>query len=136
MRKLVALVGAWVCLSVAYLVGFALTGHLYAGEAAATQPLVPFFVGFAISNGLLVAFFSWVTDEMDSAMKAGLTIAVSQLLLVNVTYVFSGSRTISAGIASSMVLLISWPLVAFVYSALLGRRERARPSLTAPEGPV
>lgn len=121
MRRVAALAGAWVCLSIAYMLGFVLTGHLYAGEAAGGRPLVPFFVGFAISNALLVLFFSWVSEQMDSALKAGLTLAISQLLLVNVTYVLSGSRTVVAGIASSLVLLVSWPLVAVVYQTLLGR---------------
>lgn len=124
MRKVTALAGAWVCLSAAYMLGFILTGHLYAGEAEGGRPLVPFFLGFAISNALLVLFFSWVSEQMDSALKAGLTVAISQLLLVNVTYVLSGSRTVVAGIASSSVLLVSWSLVAVVYQTLSGRRSR------------
>lgn len=121
--KIAALAAAWVCLSVVYMMGFIFFGHLYAGEAGAGRPLVPFFVGFAISNALLILFFSWVAEQMDHAVKAGLTVAVSQLLLVNVTYVLGGSRTVVAGISSSLVLLVAWLLVALVYQTLLARRN-------------
>lgn len=116
-----ALFAAWVCLSVIYMAGFMLFGSLFAGEAGAGTPLVPFFVGFAVSNALLVLFYSWVVEQMDHAMKAALTVAISQLLLVNVNYVLTGSRTVIAGVASSAILLIAWPLVAIVYQYVLGR---------------
>lgn len=120
-RRFAALLGAWFCLSVLYLAGFALFGSLFAGESLVAPPPVPFFVGFAISNALLVFFFAWLAKEMGRPVKAGLVIAVSQLLLVNVTYVLSGSRTPMAGVASSAVLLVTWPVVALVFAKILGR---------------
>lgn len=127
-RKIAALVGAWVTLSVVYMIGFMLFGHLFAAEAGGGRPLVPFFVGFAISNALLVLFFSWVAKQMDHAMKAALTVAIPQLLLMNVTYVLYGNRTVVAGLASSLVLLVAWPLVAVVYRTLSGRPTPAESS--------
>lgn len=123
-RRVAALVGAWVCLSILYLAGFYFFGHLFSEESLVAPPPVPFFVGFALSNALLILFFAWLVKEMDHPMKAGLAIAVSQLLLVNVTYVLTGSRTLIAGVASSTVLLVTWPLVALVYSQILGASKQ------------
>ncbi|HSM18501.1 MAG TPA: hypothetical protein VK845_16055 [Gemmatimonadales bacterium] len=125
-RRVAALVGAWVCLSALYLAGFYFFGSLFSGEAQVAPPLVPFFVGFALSNALLVLFFDWLVKEMNHPVKAGLAIAISQLLLVNVTYVLTGSRTPVAGAASSAVLLVTWPLVAIVYSKIRGPTRPGR----------
>lgn len=127
-RRVAAFVSAWACLSVLYLAGFFFFGRLFAGESLVAPPPVPFFVGFALSNALLVLFFAWLVEEMDHPVKAGLAIAVSQLLLVNVTYVLTGSRTPVAGAASSAVLLVTWPLVALVYSKILGASDRSEAS--------
>lgn len=124
-RRVVALVGAWACLSVLYLAGFFFFGGLFAGESLVAPPPVPFFVGFFLSNALLILFFAWLAKEMDHPVKAGLAIAVSQLLLVNVTYVLTGSRTPIAGAASSAVLLVTWPLVALVYSKIQGASDQS-----------
>lgn len=121
-RRILALIGAWVCLSIVYMAGFMLFGPLFADEALVAPPLVPFFFGFALSNTLFVLFFAWVSEQMDHVLKAAITVAVSQLLLVNVNYVLTGGRTVVAGIASSVVLLVAWPLVAVVYQSLLGPR--------------
>ena len=118
-RRIFALVGAWVCLSVVYMAGFMLFGHLFSGEALVAEPLLPFLVGFALSNALLVLFYAWVAEQMNHPLKAAVTVAVSQLLLVNVSYVLTGSRTVVAGVASSVVLLVAWPLVAVVYQSHL-----------------
>jgi hypothetical protein len=58
---------------------------------------------------------------MGHAVKAALTVAISQLLLVNVDYVLGGSRGITAGIVSSIVLLVAWGSVGVVYQTLLMR---------------
>ena len=127
-RKIAALSGAWLCLSVVYFIGLTFFGHLYAAEARGSQPLVPGLVGFAISNALLVLFFSWLADQLGHAFKAGLAVAIPQMLLVNVNYVLSGARTVTAGVLSTVVLFVAWPLVAVVYQTILGcRPSRERP---------
>lgn len=120
-RRVPALIGAWVTLSVVYTIAGFSFGHLFANEGSASDPLVLPIVGFAISNALLVLFFSWVADQMGHAVKAALTVAISQLLLVNVDYVLGGSRGITAGIVSSIVLLVAWGSVGVVYQTLLMR---------------
>jgi hypothetical protein len=94
-----ALIGAWVTLSVVYTIAGFSFGHLFANEGSASDPLVLPIVGFAISNALLVLFFSWVADQMGHAVKAALT----------------------AGIVSSIVLLVAWGSVGVVYQTLLMR---------------
>jgi len=66
-RKIAALSGAWLCLSVVYFIGLTFFGHLYAAEARGGQPLVPGLVGFAISNALRVLVFSWLADQLGHA---------------------------------------------------------------------
>lgn len=120
-RRIVALTAAFIVLSVGYLAGFYFFGHLFAPEAGTGRPPVPFFAAFAISNVLLVGFFAWVAHQMGHAVKAGLTIAISQALLVNVFYVMTGSRSVAAGAASILISLVTWTCVASTYQALLGR---------------
>lgn len=131
-RRIAALMGGWLTLSVVYMTAFSLFGHLFASEAGAGTPLVPFIVGFAFSNALLVLFYSWVATQMGHAIKAALAVAVPQLLLVNVSYVLSGSRTVIAGVVSSIVLLVAWPLVGVVYQSILGRPGAATAGARAP----
>ena len=124
-RKTLPFLGAFVVLSIGYLAGFFFFGHLFADEAPANPPLLPFFPAFAISNVLLVIFFAWVAREMEHTMNAALSVAIGQILLVNVFYVMTGSRTVIAGAASSLVLLVTWPLVAITFQALQDRAKVA-----------
>ncbi len=120
-RKIPALIGAWLTLSIVYMIAGFSFGHLFANEAPTSEPLVLPIVGFAISNVLLVLFFSWVAEQMGHPVKAALTVAISQLLLVNVDYVLGGSRGVRAGAVSSIVLVVAWSLVGVVYQTLLRR---------------
>ena len=79
-------------LSVVYMIAGFSFGHMFAAEAPNREPLVLPIVGFAISNGLYGLFFSWVAEQMGHPVKAALTVAISQLLLVDVDYVLSGDR--------------------------------------------
>ncbi len=71
-RKIPALIGAWLTLSVVYMIAGFSFGHLFANEAPTSEPLVLPIVGFAISNVLLVLFFSWVAEQMGHPVKAAL----------------------------------------------------------------
>ena len=61
----------------------------------------PQALGFVVSMVLLVLFFDWVSRQMGHPMKAALTVAISQMLLVDVDYVLSGKRGLAAGAASA-----------------------------------
>lgn len=43
------------------------------------------------------------------------SLAIAQVLLVDVDYVLSGERTVAAGAASALVLLVSWGAAGLVY---------------------
>ena len=120
-RKIPALIGAFLTLSVVYAVAGFAWGELLAEGAPREPPVLP-IVGFAISNGLYVLFFSWVAEQMDHALKAALTVAISQLLLVDVRYVLDGSRGVTSAAVSAAVLVVAWSLVGVVYQGLMRQR--------------
>lgn len=133
-RKIPALVGAFVTLSVIYMIaGLVLFDGSDIFGPSPTGPLVPPVVGFVISNGLYVLFYSWVVEQMGHPVKAALTVAVSQLLLVDVDYVLGGERTVAGGAASAVALLVAWSLVGLVYQALSERGKGAAAERLAPQ---
>jgi hypothetical protein len=89
-------------------------------------PPVPLALGFSVSIPLLVLFFDWVSRQMGSPMKAAMTVAISQLLLVDVDYVLSGKRGVAAGSASALLLLVNWSLIGAVYGKLLNYNSPSR----------
>ena len=122
-RKIAPYLAAFIILSVGYMAGFYFFGHLFAAEAGTGRPPVPFFPAFAISNAVLVGFFAWVTRQMGSPWKGALAVAGSQFLLVDFFYVMTGSRSLLAGAASTLVYLYTWPMVAFAFGRLSKRRS-------------
>ena len=100
-HKILGLIGAFVTISLVYMTaGFVFFNGSEIFGPSSTGPLVLPVVGFAISNALYVLFYAWVVNQMSSPLKAALTVAISQLLLVNVDYVLSGDRTVAGGVAS------------------------------------
>lgn len=132
LRRIGSFLGPFVVLSIGYLTGFYFFGHLFASEAGNGRPPVPFFPAFAISNALLVAFFLWVTRQMESPFKAAFAIAGAQFLLVDFVYVMTGSRTVAAGAASTLVMLYTWTLVALTHRAIVGRPPTSPAGSVAP----
>ena len=118
-RRIVAVAVAFVAVSVVQFLGVTFFYGPIAATAAPAGPLVPRGLGFAISMLLLVLFFDWVNQQMHAPLRAAMTIASSQLLLVDVDYVLSGERTVAAGAASAVLLLVSRGLVGIVYRAVV-----------------
>ena len=79
-------------------------------------PLVPSAVGFFIYVILSIALFDWIARQMRNAYKAAFVIAVSQFILVNVDFVLAGKRGLMTAGASTILLILTWGSVAFVYS--------------------
>lgn len=116
-----AVLGAYFTLATIYLVGvFALFRPIAEGDVP-SGAFVPPLVGFLISTVLHVAFFVWLAKEIGSGLKAGLALALSQLLLVNVDFVLRGDRGLATAGASSVVLLVSWIATGWVYDRLRAR---------------
>lgn len=121
-RRLPALIGAFLTLSVIYMIaGFVFLDGAHIFDASSTGPLVLPVIGFAISNGLYVLFYSWVVEQVGQPVKAALIVAISQLLLVDVDYVLGGQRSVVGGIVSALVLLVAWTMVGLVYEVLSTR---------------
>ena len=110
----------WILLAVALLV---------TGAAIVVTPTsILLLVAFVVSIILYVLFFAWVAEQMDHPVKAALTVAVSQLLLVDVDYVLSGKRGIEEAGASALLLLVSWTITGLVYDQLTKRATFANAS--------
>jgi len=118
-RRVLALLGAFVVVSALQFVGVLYVYKPLVIVAPAGEPLVPRALGFVLSMALLVLFFDWVSGHMRHPFKAAMTVAISQVLLVDVDYVLSGERTVAAGAASALVLLVSWGVAGLVYGRVL-----------------
>ena len=116
--KAVASVVALLTLAVCYFLGVVFFYEPIAASDAAAGPLVPQPVAFAVSIVLYIGLFVWVADQMGNGLKAALTVALSQFLLVNVDNVLAGKRGIATAGASTLLLLVSWTAVGLVYDRL------------------
>lgn len=117
-RRVLAVLGAYVAVSILQFVGVVYIYRPFAGSDPAGEPLVPRALGFALSMALLALFHDWVTARVRSPLTAAMIIAISQVLLVDVDYVLSGDRTFAAGAASAVVLLASWGVAGVVYGRI------------------
>ena len=120
-RRVLAVLSAFLVVSTLQFVGVLYVYRPLALIEPAGEPLVPRALGFALSMALLVLFFDWVSGQMRHSFKAAMTIAISQLLLVDVDYVLSGDRTVAAGAASALVLLVSWGAAGLVHGRVIAR---------------
>lgn len=113
-----AVLGAYLTLAALYLLGvFAFFRPIAEGDMP-SGALVPPLVGFLLSTVLHAAFFVWIAKEIGSGLKAGVILALSQLLLVNVDFVLRGDRGLVTAAASSVLLLGSWTATGWVYDRL------------------
>lgn len=120
-----AMAGAFLTLSVLYLIGVLfLLDPVAAGDVPA-GPLLPAPVGFGIATAVYIALFVWIERAMGDPWQAALALALSQASLVNIDFVLSGKRGVATAAASCVLLLVSWSAVAWVYGRLKPRGEPA-----------
>ena len=105
-------------LAVLYLAGVLLLLDPIAARDAPSGPLVPLPVAFVIAIAVYVALFVWLERKMRNSFSAAMAIALSQSALVNFDYVLSGKRGLATAAASSVILFVSWSIVAMIYSRL------------------
>lgn len=120
-----ALLGAFVTLAVVYLLGVFFFLRPIAEADSVAGPLLSEPVAFFIMICLYIGFFAWVVEQMESPVKAGLVIALSQILLMNVDYVLTGRRGLVTAAASTVLLLVAWTLVGWVYGWIANRYDQA-----------
>jgi len=90
-----------------------------------SDPMVPAAASLLVTSILLMFLYDWVVQEMGHAMKAAITVAVSQIILVDVFYLLNGQRGLAAAGASAVLLLVSWSLIGMVYGMLRDRGAEA-----------
>lgn len=105
--------------------GFLLNTYLFtptlsadAVAAAAAAAMLPMYASLALMSVINALMISWVTGMTGNAFKAGLVIALSQILLVDVFYVLDGRRALATAGASVVALLVSLMASGYTYGKL------------------
>jgi len=105
--------------------GFLLNTYLFtptlsadAVAAAAAAAMLPMYASIALMGVINALMISWVTGMTGNGVKAGLVIALSQILLVDVFYVLDGRRALATAAASVVVLLVSLVASGYTYGKL------------------
>ncbi|MGB1655858.1 MAG: hypothetical protein ACPHO4_00825 [Longimicrobiales bacterium] len=96
-----------------------------AANDAPSGPLVPPAASLIVVSILLMLLYDWVVQEMGHAMKGAITVAISQILLVDVFYLLNGQRGLAAAAASAVLLLGGWAVVGMAYGMLWDRGAEA-----------
>ena len=86
--------------------------------AAAAAAMLPRYALFALMSVINALMISWVTGMTGNGVKAGLVIALSQIVLVDVFYVLDGRRGLAAAGASVVALLVSLVASGYIYGKL------------------
>jgi hypothetical protein len=76
------------------------------------------YASLALMGVINALMISWVTGMTGNGVKAGLVIAVSQILLVDVFYVLDGRRALATAAASVVALLVSLVASGYTYGKL------------------
>ena len=122
-----ALVGAGVVAYVVFLLG---VQYFYGPILAANPPAAAVGAGWmtlAIATVALMLCFGWVVGHVGNGMKAGLIVAVSQVVLVDFYYPLNGQRSWIAAGASAVLLVVGWCITGMVYDKLHSSSAPAAP---------
>ena len=106
---------------VAYIVFYLGIQYFYGPILAANPPAAAIGAGWmtlAIATIALILCFGWVVGHVGSGVKAGLIIAVSQVVLVDFYYPLNGTRSWIAAGASAVLLCVGWFITGMVYDKL------------------
>jgi hypothetical protein len=125
-RQVLSVVAAFITLAALYLAGvLLLLDPVAAGDASVH--LLPLPLAFLIAIAVYIALFVWFERVVGDPFKAAMAIVLSQMALVNVDFVLSGKRGIATAAASTVILLISWSAVAWVYGRLKPKSDLSQP---------
>lgn len=119
MRRVGALAATAVVAAIVTFVGVFYFFEPIAAADFPSAPPVPTAVGFLVYILLSVLLLDWVNRQVGRPVKAGLIIAVSQIILVSVDFVLRGERGIVTGAASAVLILVTWTVMGAVYGAVL-----------------
>ncbi len=119
-----AIAGALLAAGIVNFVGVLFLLNPVAEKDSAGTPLVSPAIGFIVYVALSVALFDWAARQMNSAYKAAFIVAASQFVLVNVDFVLSGKRGLLTAAASTLLIVITWASVAYVYTYIAKKTGR------------
>jgi hypothetical protein len=97
-----------------------------AGADSPGEPLLPAAVSFLVYVVLSVLLLDWVNQKVGDPMRAGLVIALSQIILVSVDFVLRGDRGLATGGASAVLILITWLGMGAAYGLVLRKTNPAQ----------
>ena len=90
-----------------------------AGSAPAFEPLVPnMFANMALYWVAAILLFDWAVQKTGQPMHTAWVIGLSQILLVDFSYVMGGRRELAPALVSVGTILFTWSAAAFVYDKL------------------
>ena len=102
-------------------IGYVLVQNVF--NPAMPDPAFDPIVGNVIASTVLywivaVVFFDWAVQKTGQTMNTAIVIAVSQILLVDFSYVIVGRRELTPALYSVGIILFMWVATAFVYDKL------------------
>ena len=112
------IIGAW---ATGCVVGYVAVTNFFnpAMPAPAFEPVVAdLMLSTALYQIIAVVFFDWAVQKSGQAMHTAWVIALSQILLVDFSYVMVGRRELTPALVSVGTLLVIWSATAFVYDKL------------------
>ena len=118
-RRIGTLVATAVVAAIVTFVGVFYFFEPIAAADSPSAPPVPAAVGFLVYILLSVLLLDWVSRQIGRPVKAALIIAASQIILVSVDFVLRGERGIATGVASAVLILVTWTMMGMVYRAVL-----------------
>lgn len=123
--RLAALVWAAVAAVVVNFAGVVFFFRPIAEGDAAAGPLLPPALGFLVYIALSVLALDWVSRQIGGAVRAGLVVALGQILLL-LDLVLRGERGVTTGAAGAALVLVTWTVMGAVYGWVLRRETRER----------
>jgi len=123
--RLAALVWAAVAAVVVNFVGVVFFFRPIAAGDAGGGPLLPPALGFLVYIALSVLALDWVSRQIGGAVRAGLVVALAQILLL-LDLVLRGERGVATGAAGAALVLVTWTVMGAVYGWVLRRGEAGR----------
>ncbi|WP_419162433.1 hypothetical protein [Candidatus Palauibacter sp.] len=81
---------------------------------------VPGWVALIVGGAISVCFLDWVNQTVRSSIRSAVIIAISQAIVVHVYGWLRGETELVTGVVGSVLLIVGWAAVGFVYGKLGG----------------
>ena len=104
-ERLKPMLGAYLAL---YVVAYCGVRFIFAGMLPEPpfEPILSMPFALLVFAAVVIVFFDWVVQQWGKPVKTAMILALSQILFVDVFYVFIGNRGIGVALTSAVILLI------------------------------